>query len=105
GHEVVDHVDKRDVIPFLREKVKQPFDLEQGPLMRVHLCARGHGQEQDHIALITMHHIVFDGTSSILLASTLMNAYHALSRGEEPEPVVPEASYQDFVHWEQGMLA
>jgi amino acid adenylation domain-containing protein len=105
AHEVIDDLGERDLVPFLSAKVKQPFDLEHGPLMRVHLFSRGHGLERDHIGLITIYHIVFDGTSSILLARALVSTYHALSRGEEPEPVVQDASYQDFVHWEQDMMA
>ena len=104
-HEVIDHLDERDIVPFLSAKVKQPFDLEQGPLMRVHLFSRQGGAEQDHIGLITIHHIVFDGTSSILLARALVRTYHALSRGKNRAPCANEASYQDFVHWEQTMMA
>ena len=105
AHEAIDHLDERDIVPFLRAKVKQPFDLEQGPLMRVHLFSRQRGAKQDHIALITIHHIVFDGTSSILLASTLVSAYLAFRLGEEPKPVAQDASYQDFVCWEREMMA
>ncbi|HXH10352.1 MAG TPA: amino acid adenylation domain-containing protein, partial [Alphaproteobacteria bacterium] len=105
AYEAIDHLNECDIIPFLRAKVKQPFDLEQGPLMRVHLFSRPRGVEQDHIALITIHHIVFDGTSSILLASALVNAYQAFRLGEDPKPVVQDASYQDFVHWEREMMA
>ena len=104
-HEVIDHLDERDIVPFLSANVKQPFDLERGPLMRVHLFSRHCGVEQDHIGLITIHHIVFDGTSSVLLARALVRTYHALSQGKEPSPVDTEASYRDFVHWEQAMMA
>jgi amino acid adenylation domain-containing protein len=104
-HEVLDRLEEGDLVPYLRSKVQEPCDLEQGPLLRVHLVSCGPGAEQQHIALLTIHHIVFDGTSSILLASTLVCTYHALSRGEVPAPVVPEVSYQDFVRWEQDMLA
>ena len=82
-HEVIDHLDERDIVPFLSAKVKQPFDLERGPLMRVHLFSRQREAERDHIGLITIHHIVFDGTSSVLLARALVSTYHALSQGKD----------------------
>ncbi len=104
-HEVIDHLDERDIVPFLSAKVKEPIDLEHGPLMRVHLFSRQRGPERDHIGLITIHHIVFDGTSSVLLARALVSTYHALSQGKAPSPVAKDASYQDFVHWEEAMMA
>src|SRR5258707_6083816 len=36
----------------------RPFDLKQGPLLRVRLLRLG---EEDHVMLVTMHHIVSDG--------------------------------------------
>jgi amino acid adenylation domain-containing protein len=103
--QAIDHLNERDLVPFLSARVKEPFDLERGPLMCVQLFSREQGPKVEHIGLITIHHIVFDGTSSILLARALVSAYHALSRGEAPERVTPEASYRDFVDWEQAMLA
>ncbi|MCK4140632.1 amino acid adenylation domain-containing protein, partial [Ralstonia pseudosolanacearum] len=41
-------------------EARTPFDLEQGPLIRGRLVKLG---EQEHVLLITMHHIVSDGWS------------------------------------------
>ncbi|RAA04441.1 non-ribosomal peptide synthetase, partial [Ralstonia pseudosolanacearum] len=41
-------------------EARAPFDLEQGPLIRGRLVKLG---EQEHVLLITMHHIVSDGWS------------------------------------------
>ena len=45
---------------LLREEARRPFDLAHGPLIRALLLRLG---EQDHIFLLTMHHIITDGWS------------------------------------------
>ena len=42
---------------ILAEAVR-PFDLSQGPLLRVSLL---HLSDEDHVLLLTLHHIVSDG--------------------------------------------
>ena len=42
------------------EEARRPFDLAQGPLFRSKLLRLG---EDDHVLLLTMHHIVSDGWS------------------------------------------
>lgn len=91
-----------EIIPYLRKKTKEPFSLELGPLMRIHLLLRS---EQEHILLITIHHIIFDGSSALLLIRTLLDAYQDLVRGKKPEAVALSTSYGDFVQWEQRMLS
>jgi len=100
-HETIEHLKDPDILPYLKEKAKTPFDLKRGPLMRTHLLSRS---AQDHIVLIIIHHIVFDGTSGVLFIKSLWEAYLAYSLGGEPEYVQSEATFHDFVKWEQGML-
>ncbi len=79
----------------------QPFDLATGPLLRTLLLRL---QRQDHIALLTMHHIVSDGWSTGVLVSELGALYAAVSRGL-PSPL-PELSiqYADFAAWQRRRL-
>ncbi|MFL6284301.1 MAG: amino acid adenylation domain-containing protein, partial [Pyrinomonadaceae bacterium] len=42
------------------EEARLPFDLSRGPLLRAQLLRLG---EEEHVALLTMHHIVSDGWS------------------------------------------
>jgi hypothetical protein len=51
-----------------------PFDLEQGPLFRVHLFTH---HPMDHLLLLTMHHIVSDGWSVWMLLEELSTLYQA----------------------------
>src|SRR5215212_5131926 len=43
-----------------RQEARSPFDLERGPLFRAKLLRLG---EEEHLLLLTMHHVVSDGWS------------------------------------------
>jgi hypothetical protein len=73
-----------------------PFDLEHGPLIRVTLFTRG---ATDHVLLIAIHHIAFDGWSYWIL----LDEFQRLCEAESLPPL--KTSYADFVDWEKKMLA
>jgi amino acid adenylation domain-containing protein len=79
-------------------EAQHPFDLAQGPLLRLHLL---HMDEQESLLLVTMHHIISDGWSLGVLAHELAVLYDAYSAGE-PSPL-PELrmQYADFAHWQR----
>lgn len=90
----------------LKEQVvrayKRPFNLEQGPLMRVNLfrCSA-----EDHILLLTVHHIAADGWSAVLLLNELRVLYPAQKTGTPASLPRPELEYTDNVHWQTEVLA
>ena len=104
--EDVAHLGESDLIARLQTKVQEPFDLAAGPLMRVHCLPCS---ETEYILLLTIHHIIIDGTSMIRLIESLLQIYQALARGQEPHLAeiidVTEGTYHDFVQWEEEMLA
>jgi amino acid adenylation domain-containing protein/non-ribosomal peptide synthase protein (TIGR01720 family) len=80
---------------------QQSFDLAQGPLLRARLLKLG---DEEHIVLLTMHHIVSDGWSMGLLIDELSKLYVAyVSGAESPLPELP-IQYGDFAHWQQHWL-
>jgi polyketide synthase PksN len=91
-----------EVIELFREKSKQPFDLERGPLFRVHLLSPV--SAAGSYVLITVHHIVFDGSSAVLLVKALLETYRQLLAGTEPE-YTQQTGYNDFVLWQQQFMA
>ncbi|MFH9089270.1 SDR family NAD(P)-dependent oxidoreductase [Streptomyces sp. NPDC017673] len=94
-------------IEALRELASAPFDLENGPLLRVHLVTApaSDGGGERRLLLVTAHHIVLDGTSAALLAGSIASAYRAALRpGDAQDPPV-SADYTEFVEWEARMLA
>ncbi|WP_316173153.1 non-ribosomal peptide synthetase, partial [Bradyrhizobium sp. SZCCHNRI2049] len=80
---------------------KSPFSLEGGPLIRAHLLSRS---KDEQFLLLVVHHIVFDGASVRPLLETLFKAYEAVSRGEAIGTRPADATYADFVVWEQQLL-
>jgi hypothetical protein len=69
------------------EEAQRPFDLAQGPLLRTTLLRM---DKEEHILLLTMHHIVSDGWSMGILFRELSTLYEAFSAGEpSPLPELP----------------
>ncbi|QFZ24669.1 non-ribosomal peptide synthase/polyketide synthase [Saccharothrix syringae] len=83
-----------DLVPVddLRAELDRPFDLRRGPLFRAALRQEA---RDEHVLLLTTHHIVVDGWSTGLLAEEL----GALYRGEELPP--PPLQYADYAVWQQ----
>ena len=77
------------------------FDLANGPLLRVKLLRLG---AEEHVVLLTMHHIVSDGWSMGLLIKEVATLYEAYSSGEESALTELPVQYGDFAMWQQGWL-
>ncbi|HEY7817324.1 MAG TPA: condensation domain-containing protein, partial [Vicinamibacteria bacterium] len=103
-------IDLSTLRPAARERATQalagdeatgPFDLARGPLIRIRLLRLG---EAEHVAFVTMHHIVADGWSMGVLTREVGALYHAFSRGL-PSPL-PELNvqYADFASWQREWL-
>jgi len=92
---------KAKVKNFLLEEVKRPFDLNQEPLLRATLLQLG---EEEHVLLLTIHQVVFDGWSEGVLFRELAALYEAFST-EQPSPL-PELpiQYADFAVWQRKWL-
>jgi amino acid adenylation domain-containing protein len=85
-----------------REDAARPFDLAEGPLFRAALLRLA---DEEHVLLVCLHHIVFDGWSSGVLFRELGALYAAFARGE-PAPLPPlPVQYADFAVWQREQLA
>ena len=85
----------------MRREREQPFDLAQGPVLRMKLLRLG---EQEHILLRTMHHIVSDGWSEGVFNREFMILYEAYREGRE-DPLKPlTVQYADFAIWQRKWL-
>lgn len=86
----------------LTRQALQPFDLEQGPLLRLDVLQIS---ESDFVVLAQAHHIVVDFWSLVLLLGELRIAYPALVQGQDPKLPAAENNYAAFVHAQERMLA
>jgi non-ribosomal peptide synthetase component F/thioesterase domain-containing protein len=86
----------------IRKEASAPFDLVRGPLLRARLFRLG---GQDHVLVISTHHILVDGWSQGVIQRDLWTIYQALVEGREPSLPPLTIQYSDFVHWQQEWLA
>ncbi|WP_299411528.1 amino acid adenylation domain-containing protein [Acaryochloris sp. IP29b_bin.148] len=84
------------------ESYRQPFDLKNGPVIRVNLFS---SSAQDHILLVTIHHIAYDGWSHWLILNELKAFY--LAEVNNTPSTLPELSqqYSDYAGWQSNMLS
>ena len=93
---------KEEALRLARKAGRRPFDLERGPLLRLHLVRT---DEQRALATIVLHHIVADGWSMAVLLRELEQLYRA-ARAHTPSPLPPLAvQYADYAAWQRRWLA
>ncbi|KPA09300.1 Tyrocidine synthetase 3 [Candidatus Magnetomorum sp. HK-1] len=93
-----------------QEKVKQvthdeaqkPFDLVHDPLLRISLIQTN---LDEHVIILSFHHIVFDGWSLGIFVNELIELYKAyISNNSSPLPAL-EIQYADYACWQKNKLS
>ena len=83
------------------EEAQLPFNLAAGPLMRGKLLRLG---ANEHVLLLTLHHIISDGWSIGLLSQEAITLYAAFCQQQPPPlPELP-IQYVDFAAWQREWL-
>ncbi|MCB2301137.1 condensation domain-containing protein, partial [Clostridium tagluense] len=92
----VDYLEKLDKNrdEIIKEFIR-PFDLNKAPLLRVGLIKL---EEDKHILMFDMHHIISDGVSSGILVKEFVKLY------EEKELESLRIQYKDYSHWQNKLL-
>jgi amino acid adenylation domain-containing protein len=75
-----------------------PFDLATPPLLRALLISR---TANDHVLVVTLHHIVTDAWSTGLVLDELQQRYNARVRGLSRDWPEPALQYADFAAWQR----
>ncbi|WP_198087808.1 type I polyketide synthase [Variovorax sp. E3] len=84
------------------ELVRQPFALDAGPLIKATVVRLG---EREHVLVLVVHHIVFDGWSIAVFARELGEFYERALRGQ-PLVLAPlPVQYVDYAAWYDRALA
>lgn len=83
------------------ELTAQPFDLLNGPLLRVRLVRLA---DDEHLLIVVLHHIVTDGWSMSLMVEELMACYAACAQGLAPTPPALPIQYADFAAWQRQWM-
>ena len=92
------HVESRRLMTAIAE---QPFDLERDLPLRVSLIKLA---SNDHLMLLTMHHIVSDAWSVNIFIQELSVLYKAFTTESKPQlPDLP-IQYRDYAAWQRNWL-
>jgi acyl-CoA synthetase (AMP-forming)/AMP-acid ligase II len=83
---------------IIQDQLLQPFDLAQGPLVRIQLVRLAAGE---HLFLIAMHQTLIDGRSSGVLAGELATLYEAFAAGKPSPLPLPARQFADFAAWQR----
>lgn len=89
---------------LVHQEEVRPFNLVTGPLLRTTLLQLS---EQEHILLLSMHHIISDGWSKGILMNDLLILYHNFTTTTPfSQTMLPELpiQYADFAVWQRTWL-
>ncbi|WP_308583944.1 non-ribosomal peptide synthase/polyketide synthase [uncultured Pseudomonas sp.] len=86
---------------LVEAQIAQPFDLQQGPLLRVKLLRLA---PQEHVLVLVQHHIVSDGWSMQVMVDELVQLYAANVQGRDLQlPALP-IQYADYALWQRSWM-
>ena len=89
------------------EEARRPFDLAAGPLLRVRLFRLA---EQDHLAMLTAHHVAADGWSLGILVTSWPRCTRRTPTGQQAvrsdriAPAPLPIQYADYAAWQRTWL-
>jgi amino acid adenylation domain-containing protein len=78
-----------------------PMDLSAGPLLRVRLLRLA---PDEHVLLVAIHHIIFDGWSATIFLRELGICYRAQLDKGVPPLAEPQLHFVDFASWQRSVL-
>ncbi len=88
---------ERKAKTYISEKINKPFNLSEGPLIRVVLIKL---TDNHHILSLNLHHIIIDEWSMRDFGHLLAENYKKLSNNEQIEATPSEIEYKDFAYWD-----
>ncbi|MCR4944271.1 MAG: hypothetical protein K5986_07435, partial [Clostridium sp.] len=98
----VEGLSEDDVDELIWRNIKEPFDLENGSLIKTVIF---HIKGGEKILFLNFHHIVFDGMSSEIFISDLKKTYYGLKNDGKVNLVSSKKTYKDFIKWEKNYLS
>ncbi len=99
--ELASNQQQASVRKLVDKEAQRLFNLNSDLLLRVKLLRL---REQEHIVLLTMHHIAYDGWSTSVLVRELATLYQAFYE-QQPSPLAElPIQYVDFAAWQGQWL-
>ncbi|RYE99917.1 MAG: non-ribosomal peptide synthetase, partial [Oxalobacteraceae bacterium] len=95
------HEQECAVVRIGTDEGSERFDLAAGPLVRARLLRLA---EDEHVLLVTQHHIVSDGWSTGILVREVSQLYAAFSQGRAAALPPLAIQYADYAAWQRAWL-
>lgn len=89
------------VTQLVHEEIRKPFDLSDGPLLRICLLRL---KKEEHVLVLTVHHIIWDGWSVGVFMRELTTLYNALLHGRSSSLATLPIQYVDYTIWQREWL-
>ncbi len=91
-----------EIQKWLTEDAKRPFHFhEQKPLFRIHVLTSAHNE---HLIVLTFHHIIADGWSIAVFVQELESNYAAIVQGKPISPKEADVSFRQYLDWQQAQI-
>ncbi len=90
------------IIDLINNELKKPFDLKNGPLLRINIIQLGNNE---FVIQLTMHHIICDGHSLNLLKNEIAEIYSKLSINTSVNSHPNSIQYKDFAAWQNVQMS
>ncbi|WP_372439178.1 condensation domain-containing protein, partial [Pandoraea sputorum] len=86
---------------WVEREMARPFDLLQGPLLRVKLLQQA---AVEYLLVLSLHHIVSDGWSLPVMVNELVQLYAGYAQGQQVSlPPLP-VQYADYALWQRNWM-
>ena len=93
--------DSADFQEWILDLISEPFDLSRDYMLRAHLIRLG---SNDHLLVVTMHHIASDGWSSSIIIKEVAELYASYVAKKEPALLPLPVQYADYAVWQRNFL-
>lgn len=86
---------------FIQDLINMPFDFSKDPMLRGAIVKIN---DQEHILVVTMHHIASDGWSVFIMVKELLGLYesYVINQSEKLAPLLVQ--YADYAIWQRTYL-
>lgn len=92
---------EHEATELARAEAAAPFDLARNAPLRVSLLVLA---PDDHVVLLTLHHIASDGWSAQLLIGELAELYSSAREARPPRMAALDIQYADYAVWQRDWL-
>ena len=87
---------------LIQKLINAPFDLSKDNMLRAHIIKLN---DQEHILVVTLHHIASDGWSRSILVKEVAELYTAFEEGRKAALAELPIQYADFSIWQRNYLS